>query len=78
MVEVIKSEIIRVQSNTNDWIDCIFLVDEDEKERAVEVLEKAYDDFWNEGEGWCYGDFLEARLLKAGIAFDAYYADAEE
>lgn len=78
MVEAVKGGCIRVQSSTNEWMDCIFLVSEKDKDRAVEVLKKAWDDFWKEGEGWCYGNFLEARLVAADIAFDAYYADVED
>lgn len=77
MVEVLKDSIIRIQSSTNEWMDAIFLVKKEEEEKAKEVLQKAWDDFWEEGEGWCYGNFLEARLVEAGIAFDAYYADTE-
>lgn len=78
MVEVLKDSVIRVQSGTNEWMDAVYLVKKDDEEKAKEVLQKAWDDFWEEGEGWCYGNFLEARLVEAGIAFDAYYADVED
>lgn len=78
MIKEMKGACIRVSSSTNEWMDCIFLVDEKDKEKAIEVLKKAWDDFWEEGEGWCYGNFLEARLVAADIAFDAYYADVED
>lgn len=78
MVEAIKSGIIRVQSSMNEWIDCIFLVEEEEKEKALEVLKKAWDDFGEEGEGWCFGNFLENSLIEANVAFEVYYADVEE
>lgn len=77
MVEVLKDSVIRVQSSTNEWMDAVYLVSKDDEEKAKEVLQKAWDVFWEEGEGWCYGNFLEARLIEAGIAFDAYYADTE-
>lgn len=78
MVEEMKGGCIRVQSSTNEWMDCIFLVSPEDKERASEVLKKAWDAFWIEGESWCYGDFLEAKMSEAGISFDVYYADAKE
>lgn len=78
MVEVLKDSVIRVQSSSNEWMDAVYLVKKDDEEKAKEVLQKAWDDFWEEGEGWCYGNFLEARLVEAGIAFDAYYADVED
>lgn len=78
MVEEMKGGCIRVQSSTNEWMDCIFLVSKEETEKAIEVLKKAWDAFWEEGEGWCYGNFLEEKMVEAGIAFDAYYADVED
>ena len=78
MVEEVKNGCIRVWSSTNEWIDCIFLVNQEGKEKAIEVLKKAWDAFWIESESWCYGDFLEAKMSEAGISFDVYYADAKE
>lgn len=77
MVEILKTGVIRIQSSTNEWMDCIFLVSKDDEEKAAKVLRKAWDDFWESGEGWCYGNFLEAKMIAAGIAFDVYYADTE-
>lgn len=77
MVEAIRKGIIRVQSSMNEWIDCIFLVDEEKEGNALEVLEKAWNDFWKSGEGWCFGEFLESRLAEENIEFDVYYADME-
>ena len=34
MVEEMKGGCIRVQSSTNEWMDCIFLVSPEDKERA--------------------------------------------
>ena len=73
-VEVLKESVIRVQSQLNDWMDCVFVVSKDDEEKAREVLEKAWDSFWEDGDGWCYGNYLEDKLVNAGIAFDAYYA----
>lgn len=78
MVEEMKGGCIRIQSSTNKWMDCIFLVSEEDKERAIEVLKKAWDAFWKEKECWCYGDFLEAKMVEAGISFDVYYAEVED
>lgn len=78
MVEVVKDSVIKVSSVLNDWLDCVFVVSKDEEEKAVEVIKKAYDSFWEDGEGWCYGNYLEAKLVEANIAFDSYYAEVEE
>ena len=77
MVEEMKCTCIRVRSCTNEWMDCIFLVEEKDRDKAIEALEKAWDNLWEEGEDQCYGDFLETRLTEAGIRFDVYYAGTE-
>lgn len=63
MVEVLKDSVIKVSSVLNDWLDCVFIVSKNEEEKAVEVIKKAYDSFWEDGEGWCYGNYLEAKLV---------------
>lgn len=79
MVEVLECSVIRVSSVLNEWMDCVFVVRKDDEEKAIEVLKKAWDDFWKDNEGWCYGDYLEERLAEANIEFDSYYAkDAME
>jgi hypothetical protein len=40
-VEILKESVIRVQSQLNDWIDCVF----DDEEKARDVLEKVWDSF---------------------------------
>ena len=77
MVEEMKCTCLRVRSNTNEWMDCIFLVEEKDRDKTTEVLNQAWDDLWEEGEDRCYGDFLGARLTEAGIRFDVYYAGTE-
>lgn len=61
-VEVLKESVIRVQSQLNDWMDCVFVVSKDDEEKAREVLEKAWDSFWEDGDGWCYGNYLEDKV----------------
>lgn len=78
MVEILKDSAIRVQSSMNEWMDCVFAVSKDDEEKARETLEKAWDSFWEDGDGWCYGNYLEAKMVEAGIAFDAYYAGTNE
>ena len=33
-VEVLKESVIRVQSQLNDWMDCVFVVSKDDEEMA--------------------------------------------
>lgn len=77
-VEILKESVIRVQSQLNDWMDYVFVVNKNDEEKARDVLEKALDSFWEDEDGWCYGNYLEDKLINAGVVFDAYYADAEE
>ena len=78
MVEKIKDTSIRIRSEMNEWMDCIFIVSEEDAVRAEKVLQEAWDSYWEDGDGWCYGNYLEDKLINAGIAFDSYYADHYE
>lgn len=77
-VKVLKESVIRVQSQLNDWIDCVFVVNKDDEEKARDVLEKVWDSFCEDGDGWCYDNYLEDKLMNASIVFDTYYADVKE
>lgn len=45
-VEILKESVIRVQSQLNDWMDCVFVVNKNDEEKARDVLEKAWDSFF--------------------------------
>ena len=77
MVERIEDTCIRIRSEMNEWMDCIFIVSEEDAVRAEKVLQEAWDSYWEDGDGWCYGNYLEDKLINAGIAFEAYYSDTE-
>ena len=36
-VEVLKESVIRVQSQLNDWMDCVFVVSKDDEEKPREA-----------------------------------------
>lgn len=72
MVEMISDTCIRVCSELNDWIDCIFIVDKMDAGKAVGILKQAFDDFWNQSDD-CYGDWLEGHLEESGIQYEAFY-----
>lgn len=59
-------------------MDCIFIVSEEDAARAEKVLQEAWDSYWEDGDGWCCGDYLEDKMIKASIAFDSYYAESED
>ena len=43
MVEKIKDTCIRIRSEMNEWMDCIFIVSEEDAVRAEKVLQEAWD-----------------------------------
>lgn len=65
---------IEVCSEMNEWIDCIFLVDKKDEQETVKVLEKAFDDFWDQ-EDVCYGDWLKEKMEEAGIEFEMFFGE---
>lgn len=70
---------IRVYADSIIWMDCIFLVDRKDEEKACTVLSKAYDDFWDDDSNHsCYGDFFEGRLTEAGIEFESFYTNDDD
>ena len=78
MVEEMNCACIRVRGCTNEWIDCIFLIDAKDKNQAIRILNQAWDELWEEGEDRCCGDFLGTRLTEADLRFDVYYAETEK
>ena len=77
MVTEVKNGVIRVYSTMNTWMDCIFLVHETDVERAKKVLEKAWDEFWEQNNS-PYGEWLETALYEAEIEYEAFYVNAIE
>ena len=63
---------IQVASLVNEDMDCIFFVQREEKEQALRVLQKAWDDFWDQ-QCEPFGDFLTSAMKEAGIAYEVYY-----
>lgn len=43
MVERIEDTCIRIRSEMNEWMDCIFIVSEEDAARAEKVLQEAWD-----------------------------------
>lgn len=42
MVERIEDTCIRIRSEMNEWMDCIFIVSEEDAARAEKVLQEAW------------------------------------
>ena len=77
MVGLLNDRCIRVYSEMNEWMDCIFIVSAEDAERAEKVLQEAWDSYWEDGDGWCYGNYLSDKMIKARISFDVYYRSEE-
>ena len=78
VVGVSGKAVIQVFSTTNEFIDCVFLVQQGEKEEAKQALEKAFDE-WFENEEAAdvpYGEWLCIELGRAeGVtSYEVYYA----
>ena len=67
--------VINVYSVMNSWMDCIFIVDKKDAEKAQEILEKGMGDWFdNPGcENITYGGWLESRLNINEIEYTVYY-----
>jgi hypothetical protein len=68
---------INIYSETNTWMDATFTVDAKDEARAQEVLNKAWEAYWEDedAENECYGDWLENAMQAAGIEYEVTYAD---
>lgn len=77
VVSVMNEGVIRIYSDQEEWMDCVFVVAQEDAEKAKDVLTKAMKSFWDDGEGWYYGNYFEAKLVENDIAYRAYYADEE-
>ncbi len=74
-VEILNQSVIRLYSPTNEWIDCIILVDAENEEKAKTIIENAYDEWWELSRGIYdpYEDYIIEALENAEIAFDIYH-----
>ena len=68
---------INVFSDMNPW-----MVPDKDFEKAKDVVEKAFDDFWNdpkvEEECWAYGDWIGWKLKEAGINYEMYFKNGDK
>ena len=69
--------VIRLFSTLNQWMDCVFLVMEEDKEYAIDVLDRVWNQFWEQNDE-PYGDFLENALYEVGIEYEVFYTNKTE
>lgn len=78
MVVELSGRAIEVYDSLNPWMDCVFIVSVEDKAKAKEVLQKAYDDWHEENSEECYGVFFKERMDEAGISYELFYGEKGE
>lgn len=75
-----KRNCILIYSDMNTWIDFCILVSDKDFNKAKEVIEKAYDDWWTvtDAEFEPIGDWVSDKLKENGIEFEIYFKHEEE
>lgn len=70
---------IDIYSSMNTWMGATFTVDATNEHRAQEVLDKAWDAYWDdpEAECECYGNWLESAMKKARIKYKVAYINPD-
>lgn len=76
MIEV--RNVLNVYSELNPQIDMIFIVSEDNMEYVYDLLNQAYDNWFNlemnpELQSVPIGDYLSDELIKANIYHEIYF-----
>ena len=77
---VIERRCINLYSDMNPWMDLIILVNDEDFDKAKEVAEKAFDDWWtaSDAEFEPIGDWISDKLKENGIEFEIYFKYEEE
>ena len=75
-----KRNCILIYSDMNTWIDFCILVSDKDFNKAKEVIEKAYDDWWTlpDAEFEPIADWVSDKLKENGIEFEIYFKYEEE
>ena len=75
-----KRNCILIYSDMNTWIDFCILVSDKDFNKAKEVIEKAYDDWWTlpDAEFEPIADWVSDKLKENGIEFEIYFKHEEE
>ena len=69
---------INVYSQLNDWIDFVIVLEnQEESDRAEEIINKAADDWFENVDGLCdtISEFICGKLRAENIRFDIYYKE---
>lgn len=72
-VSVMKNKVpVHVFSTMNEWMDCVFIVDNENADKAAEVLDSAFADWFDADTSEAYGDYLCRALYEAGIEHEMF------
>lgn len=67
---------INLYSKWNTWIDfCILIPSQEDFEKAKEIVQKAYDDWWEDSDAQyeTIGDYIGIRLSENDIEYEIYF-----
>lgn len=72
-VSIMENKVpVHVFSTINEWMDYVFIVDKENAEKAAEILDTAFSDWFNTGTSEAYGDWLCEALTNAGIEHEMF------
>ncbi len=72
-VSVMKNKVpVHVFSTMNEWMDCVFIVDNENADKAAEILDSAFADWFDADTSEAYGDYLCRALYEAGIEHEMF------
>lgn len=75
----IATSAIILRSELNPWIDiCIVPDPYEDFNKVKDLVEQAWDDWWDNDNDEPIGDYIKRTLDDAGRCYDIYYANVEE
>lgn len=83
MIKRLGGLVLNVYSELNEWIDYIFLLSsEAEYEQAAEIVQKAYDDWFDmlnkDIQAVPIAEYIYEQLREHGIIASLYYIETDE
>lgn len=71
---------VHVFSTMNEWMDCVFIVRNEDVEKAACVLDKAFGDWFDDPDAHFvpYGNWLCSAMDAAGFEYDVFFHDSGE
>ena len=74
MIRQLCDCVVNIYSDLNPQIDAIFeILETSDEYKAIQILDKAYKEWFESETSEPWGDYLENALYEAGIQYDVYY-----